>query len=81
MKKILLVLTFVSLIGCVNKSISVEQTGKDNLITISFLFEKDGLKMYRFYDAGHYHYFTTKGDVTTTQKVGKVYYQETIEQK
>jgi hypothetical protein len=81
MKKILLVLTFVSLIGCVNKSISVEQTGKDNLITISFLFEKDGLKMYRFCDAGRYHYFTTKGDVTTTQKAGKVSYEETIEQK
>ena len=81
MKKILLVLTFVSVIGCTNKSISVEQTGKDNAITIEFLFKKDGLKMYRFFDAGHYHYFTTKGDVTTIQKVGKVSYQETIEQE
>jgi hypothetical protein len=81
MRKILLLLTFVSLIGCTSKSISVEQTGKDNSITIEFLFEKDGLKMYRFYDLAHYHYFTTKGDVTTTQKAGKVSYEEKIEQK
>jgi hypothetical protein len=80
MRKILLVLTFVSLIGCRTNSISVEQTGKDNSITIEFLFKKDGLKMYRFYDAGHYHYFTTKGDVITTQNMGKVSYEETIEQ-
>jgi hypothetical protein len=81
MRKILLVLTLVSLIGCVNKSISFEQTGKDNQIRIKFLFEKDGIKMYRFYDAGHYHYFTTKGDVNTIQQVGKVTYEERIEQE
>ncbi len=37
--------------------------------------------MYRFYDAGHYHYFTTKGDVNTIQQVGKVTYEERIEQE
>lgn len=81
MKKILFLLTLVSLIGCVNEPISVEQTGKDNEISISFLFEKDGIKMYRFYDAGHYHYFTTKGDVSTILQAGKVTYEERIELK
>jgi hypothetical protein len=81
MKKILLVLTFVLLIGCKNDSISFEQTGKDNQIRIEFLFEKDGIKMYRFYDAYHYHYFTTKGDVSTIQQAGKVTYEERIELK
>ena len=32
--------------------------------TVSYLFEHDGCKVYRFYDMGHYVYFTTRGDVT-----------------
>ena len=31
---------------------------------VSYLFEHDGCKVYRFYDMGHYVYFTTRGDVT-----------------
>ena len=34
---------------------------------ISYLFEHDGVKVYRFYDRGNYVYFTTKGDVTSIQ--------------
>lgn len=33
--------------------------------TISYLFEHDGVKVYRFYDMGNYVYFTTKGEVTS----------------
>lgn len=33
---------------------------------VSYLFEHDGCKVYRFYDEGHYVYFTNcKGDVTS----------------
>lgn len=30
-----------------------------------YLFEHDGVKVYRFYDMGNYVYFTTKGEVTS----------------
>lgn len=33
--------------------------------TISYLFEHDRVKVYRFYDMGNYVYFTTKGEVTS----------------
>ena len=33
--------------------------------TISYLFEHDGVKVYRFYDMVNYVYFTTKGEVTS----------------
>lgn len=36
--------------------------------TISYLFEHDGVKVYRFYDMGNYVYFTTKGEVTIIRK-------------
>ena len=32
---------------------------------VSFLFEYDGCKVYRFYDNGNDVYFTTRGDVTS----------------
>jgi len=33
---------------------------------VSYLFEHDGCKVYRFYDQGHWVYFTNcKGDVTS----------------
>lgn len=32
---------------------------------LSYLFEHDGVKVYRFYDMGNYVYFTTKGEVTS----------------
>ncbi|MBD8984400.1 MAG: DUF4884 domain-containing protein, partial [Bacteroides cellulosilyticus] len=31
---------------------------------VSYLFEHDGCRVYRFYDRGNYVYFTTRGDVT-----------------
>ena len=32
---------------------------------VSYLFEHDGIKVYRFFDMGNYVYFTTRGDVTS----------------
>ena len=34
---------------------------------VSYLFEHDGCKVYRFYDRGNYVYFTTRGEVTSVQ--------------
>jgi hypothetical protein len=80
MKKLLIVLS-LALTGCLNEPMSTEQAGKDDKFQIEFLFEKDGLKMYRFYDGGNYHYFTTSGQTITEQQSGKTYYEERIENK
>lgn len=36
---------------------------------VSYLFEHDGVKVYRFMDMGNYVYFTTKGDVTSIKRL------------
>lgn len=80
MKKILLLLS-ITLVGCYNDPQSIEHTGKDDKFQIEYLFEKDGIKMYRFIDGSHYHYFTTNGETTTIQQSGKTNYEETIKTK
>ena len=43
------------------------------------LFEKDEIKVYRFYDKYHWHYFTSKNETISTQIYGKsIYFQENI---
>lgn len=64
--------------ACTNEPMSKEQLGKDNGFEVEYLFEKDGVKVYRFWDVGHYHYFTTAGETISTQTVGKQNYQENI---
>ena len=87
MKKLLglfcgaLILGMVMLSGCFNEPQSIEHTGKDDKFQIEYLFEKDGIKMYRFMDGSHYHYFTTNGQTMTEQQSGKTYYEERIENK
>jgi hypothetical protein len=81
MKRILTVLAVLTLTGCFNEPQSVEHTGKDDKFEIEYLFTIDGIKMYRFADGSHYHYFTTNGETITTQQNGKVTYQEHIKTK
>lgn len=49
---------------------------------VEFIFECEGIKVYRFLDCATYHYFTSKGETMTTQKefIGKHYseYEENI---
>lgn len=77
MKKLLIVL-LLGLSGCYYDPQSIEHTGKDDKFQIEYLFEKDGIKMYRFYDGGLYHYFTTNGQTMTEQTSGKTTYEEQI---
>lgn len=78
MKRILLLLTITSLFGCYNEPQSIEHTGKDDKFQIEYLFEKDGIKVYRFHDGGEYHYFTTNGETMSNQTEGKVTHEERI---
>ena len=65
--------------ACKHKAQSVTREGID--FKVEFLFEKDGVKMYRFYDGGLYHYFTTTGETITEQSTGKTSYEEKIKSK
>ena len=77
MKKILAIwIAFITLGAilfgaCTNEPMSSERLGKDDGFAVEYLFEKDGVKMYRFLDNGHYHYFTTKGETISVQRVDK----------
>ena len=76
MKKVVLVLVLgSSIVSCRNKPISTSKEGID--VKVEFLFEKDGVKVYRFYD-GNTHYFTTNGETITSRTSGKTHYEENI---
>lgn len=47
-------------------SIPLKEGKSENNATykVSYLFEHDGCKVYRFFDMGNYVYFTTRGDAT-----------------
>ena len=64
--------------ACSNDPMSKERLGKDDGFEVEYLFEKDGVKMYRFRDVGRYHYFTTKGETISVKTEGKTEYRENI---
>lgn len=57
---------------------------KQSEYKIKFLFEVDGVKIYRFHDRGEYRYFATKGgsvlNQTQSRRVGKrtIYYDSGV---
>ena len=68
-KTIGLLLISITFISCVGDGIEKSKTNNDDY-EVTYLFEKDGVKMYRFYDGMHYHYFTSGGETITTQTSG-----------
>jgi hypothetical protein len=77
MKKLLLAALTIGLLGgCYKDPQSTKIEG--NGVKVEFLFEHDGIKVYRFCDGGHVHYFTNRGETVTTQTEGKTTYEETI---
>lgn len=56
----------IGLVSCY-AGIPLKSGRSENNITyeVSYLFEHDGIKVYRFHDMGNYVYFTTRGDVTS----------------
>lgn len=72
MKTILKLFTFslltTGLLSCAPSiPLQVKASENNSTYTISYLFEQDGCKVYRFYDRGNYVYFTTRGDVTSIE--------------
>jgi hypothetical protein len=77
MKKLIFAFGFsLALTSCLKEAQTTSVEGND--IKVEFLFEKDGIKVYRFNDNGHYHYFTTRGETMTTQSNGKSHSEENL---
>lgn len=63
--------------------LKVSKSENNTTYKISYLFEHDGCKVYRFYDMGNYVYFTTRGDVTaiksdSTQERSVTVYKDSL---
>lgn len=64
---VLLILIF-TLISCKESGHPSSSTVEGKNYKVEFLFEKDGVKVYRFMDDFNYHYFTSKGETISTHK-------------
>lgn len=66
MKVFALFLLLVGMASCFT-SLPLQTRESENNATynVSYLFEHDGCKVYRFYDMGNFVYFTTRGEVTS----------------
>jgi hypothetical protein len=81
MKKLLgLILIVVLFSSCMGDGIERTSTNNDEY-KVTYLFEKDGVKVYRFHDGLETHYFTTLGETITTQGSSKNHYEENITTK
>jgi hypothetical protein len=65
-------IVFVSMIifGC-EDPIPPQSTDKKTNCHVEFLFEQDGIKVYRFHDGYYDRYFTTRGDTFWQESHGK----------
>jgi len=74
---LVLVLACVMAVGCAKDGTKVPVSGAVDDFQVTFLFEKDGIKVYRFRDNGYYHYFTDHGETMYRRSNGKT----TLEQR
>lgn len=68
-----LVAATLLLAGCTNDNDPVSRSSTDNSqIPIDKMFTHEGCTIYRFDDAGHYHYWADcRGSVSSTQTCGR----------
>jgi hypothetical protein len=76
-------ISFIALLaGCAGEAEYADTVGKGGY-EVEYLFTYNGIEMYRFADAGHYRYFTNRGEVgyVNSKPNGKttIYIPETIE--
>lgn len=68
MKKIIFLFTFIFsmfLSSCEKTGSPVQTDGAKHDFDVQFLFEVEGVKVYRFFDAGDYIYFTNTSGTTS----------------
>lgn len=78
MKKTLTIISLAILFTSCNKVGLRKDKTNNKDYEIEYLFEHNGIKMYRFYDRTRYHYFTNKGETITSQTSSKTTYEENI---
>jgi hypothetical protein len=78
MKPLLILLILFLLSGCVKEGTDVKVSGAKDDFEVKLLFEQDGLKVYRFWDGGYYHYFTSQGETISMRHYGKTLRSENI---
>lgn len=78
MKKYLIVLLAIFLIGCAMEPQEVFKVGTQKKYNVNLLFEQDGIKVYRFWDMGKAHYFTTTGETMSAEYNNKSFEDENI---
>ena len=67
MKRLMLVVAVMMLAGCVEKAEPVRTEYSTNpQVPVSLLFEYDGCKVYRFYDAGRSRYLSKCENVSSS---------------
>jgi hypothetical protein len=68
MKKCIFILAVIALLfaGCAKRGEYVPVKSNDNF-EVAFIFEVDGVKVYRFRDNGHFHYFAVKNTAVTLE--------------
>lgn len=76
MKKLIIVFLTLIIVSCAKEGTYVPSQNAKADFEIEFLFECDGVKIYRFYDAGMVRYFATGNgkitDSTYIQSNGKI---------
>ena len=61
-----MLLLFTACSSVLHTPVSIQNPENNDTYYVSYLFEYDGCKVYRFYDQGEYIYFTNcQGDVTS----------------
>ena len=70
-KKLMLSLIFVVLVVICGCEQTPQATSYVGSVEVDFLFEHDGVRVYRFYDHASAVYFTTKGDVQSRVSDGE----------
>ncbi len=58
-------LTILSACGVTGFPLRTERPQDNKTYEIDYLFEHEGVKVYRFRDYGNFVYFTTRGDITS----------------
>lgn len=81
MKTTTIIAALIFLAACSKTGTPVEVAGALDDFSVTRLFERDGCKVYRFFDRGSVHYFTScPGETETEQGCGKnCTYKENIQ--
>ena len=72
-----LMATITLMASCLHQPLSTTTTNA-NGIQVEYMFEKDGIRVYRFSDGGYTHYFTTRGETMSTTGDSKSHRDENI---